>query len=357
MKNSPWMLVACLSFALAFSGCKNTPNTTAEAFPPPPTAKSTEIAVELPVIPIPLDGPASKQQAEISSMDWYGDWLVLMPQYPARFKNDLSSASVFAISKQEILDFVDGHTDQLLRPREIPFWDGDTNKTLDGFEGYEAIVFVGQEVFLTIETSPGKGMLGYLIKGTVTGNLQDIQLDPQKIVEIQPQADIGNFSDETLVVADGVLVTAYEANGANVNPHPQAHRFELDLETLAAISFPTLEYRVTDATSVDAAGNFWVINYFWSGDEKKLDPARDELIATYGQGPTHARFGNVERLVELHYSPEGITLTQTPPIQLELIESDARNWEGIVRLDDQGFLLVTDTHPETMLAFVPMPAP
>lgn len=357
MKNPSWMLVACLSLALALSGCRNAPTITAEASPPPPSSDPTTVTVEIPVVPIPLDGPASEQKAEISSMDWYGDWLVLMPQYPARFKNDLSPASVFVIAKQEILDFVDGRTDQPLRPEKIPFWDGDASKTIDGFEGYEAIVFANQEVFLTIETSPGKEMLGYLIKGAVAEDLREIRLDPQKIVEIQPQADIENFSNETLVVVDEVLVTAYEANGANVNAHPQAHRFDLTLEATTAIPFPTLEYRVTDATNLDAARNFWVINYFWSGDAKKLDPARDELTATYGQGSTHARLGNVERLVELHYSPEGVTLTQTPPIQLELIESDARNWEGIVRLGERGFLLVTDTHPETMLAFVPLPAP
>jgi hypothetical protein len=43
-----------------------------------------------------------------------------------------------------------------------------------------------------------------------------------------------------------------------------------------------------------------------------------------------------------------------PPIQLELIDDlHPRNWEGLVRLDPHGFLLATDTYPETLLAFVP----
>ncbi len=357
MKNPLWMLITGLSFILALFGCQNTPTTISEASPSPLAFNRTAVAVENPVVLIPLDGPASKQKAEISSMDWYGDWLVLMPQYPTRFENDFSSAAVFAISKEEILDFVDGRSGQPLRPKEIPFWDNNANKTIEGFEGYEAIAFVDQRVFLMIEASPDKAMTSYLISGAVTGDLQEIRLDPQKVAEVKPQADIDNFSNEALTVVDNVLVTAYEANGANINAHPQAHQFDLTFEAIAAIPFPALEYRITDATSVDATGNFWVVNYFWSGDAEKLDPARDELVATYGQGPTHARLGSVERLVELHYSPEGITLTQTPPIQLELIESDARNWEGIVRLDERGFLLVTDTHPETLLAFVPLPTP
>jgi hypothetical protein len=38
------------------------------------------------------------------------------------------------------------------------------------------------------------------------------------------------------------------------------------------------------------------------------------------------------------------------------LESDTpRNWEGIVRLDERGFLLMTDEDPDTILAFVPRP--
>jgi len=33
--------------------------------------------------------------------------------------------------------------------------------------------------------------------------------------------------------------------------------------------------------------------------------------------------------------------------------NDARNWEGIVRLDNRGFLLATDKFPTTILGFVP----
>jgi len=60
--------------------------------------------------------------------------------------------------------------------------------------------------------------------------------------------------------------------------------------------------------------------------------------------------------VEFQYTASGISLVDTPPIQLELIDDDhSRNWEGVVRLDGIGFLLMTDTHPETILGFVPAP--
>jgi len=43
-----------------------------------------------------------------------------------------------------------------------------------------------------------------------------------------------------------------------------------------------------------------------------------------------------------------------PPVELELIDAQtSRNWEGIARLDKRGFLVVTDEHPGTILAFIP----
>jgi hypothetical protein len=67
----------------------------------------------------------------------------------------------------------------------------------------------------------------------------------------------------------------------------------------------------------------------------------------------------VERLVEFQLSHAGIVLVDRPPIQLELPDNllgmIGRNWEGLVRLDERGFLLATDTFPGTILAFVPTP--
>jgi hypothetical protein len=113
---------------------------------------------------------------------------------------------------------------------------------------------------------------------------------------------------------------------------------------------------VTDATAVDGNGRFWVINYLYPGDITKLNIAQDGIAAQFGMGATHAASQTVERLIELQLITDGITLTDTPPIQLELLPDDeARNWEGIVRLDDAGFILATDKFPETILGFVERP--
>jgi hypothetical protein len=61
----------------------------------------------------------------------------------------------------------------------------------------------------------------------------------------------------------------------------------------------------------------------------------------------------VERLVEFECNGSGIRLTKRPPIPLKLrLDEPPRNWEGIVRLEGRGFLLITDEHPRTILGFV-----
>ena len=129
------------------------------------------------------------------------------------------------------------------------------------------------------------------------------------------------------------------------------HAFDFDLGSLPSVSFPTIEYRITDATQLDGCDRFWAINYFYEGDRDLL-PTREPLVVRYGRGRTHRQQPTVERLVEFTYSAQGIALTDTAPIQLALIGA-GRNWEGIARLDDQGFLIATDKFPETLIGFVP----
>jgi hypothetical protein len=196
-------------------------------------------------------------------------------------------------------------------------------------------------------------MRGYLVTGQIAPDLSGLVLDSDQLAEIEPQADLNNQSDEALLVAGDELLTFYEANGTAVNPKPVAHRFGRDLVPLGRLPLPNVEYRLTDVTAMDAGGRFWAINYFFPGDVDLL-PQVDPLAGGYGQGASHAQYDHVERLLHWQYDEAGIHLLDEPPIQLQLVD-EARNWEGIVRLEGWGFLLVTDKFPETILAFVPWP--
>lgn len=321
------------------------------ATPAPP---QVPVPIEQPITAIPLPaGPPAGPNAEYSGLAWYGDWLILLPQYPGRFDGG-SDGALLALARADVLAYLDGTSTAPLAPRAVPFSAPGLAADVAGFEGYEAIAFDGERAYLTIEASPPGGMRGYLVAGDFAPDLSGLSLDPETLVEIPMPAQSGNKSYESLLLAGGQVLALYEANGLALSPEPAAVAFDLSLAPAGSVPFPRVEYRVTDATALDAGGRFWAINYFFPG-EPELKPAVDPLAQQYGQGPTHTQYEYVERLIELEYTDSGIHLVDRPPIQLALIADEARNWEGIVRLDSRGFLIVTDKFPETILAFVPRP--
>jgi hypothetical protein len=313
----------------------------------------TTVAPEYPVTIIPLTGPLANRHAEISGLAWYGDTLILLPQYPS-FAASRGDGAIFALAKADLLAFLDGTTSERLQPLSIPFVAPGLAQSIEGYEGYEAIAFSGEQVFVTVEARTGGGMQAVLVAGAIAPDLSELVLDPATAADIEAQSGVLNMSDEALFIAGHTVVTMYEANGLAVNPSPIAHRFDSSLVPLDTISFPSIEYRVTDVTSLDSDSRFWAMNYFYPG-EPVLLPETDPLAQAFGQGQTHRQVEHVERLVEFSYGESGIRLLDRPPIQFELLPDDARNWEGVVRLDDRGFLIVTDKHPETLLGFVALP--
>ena len=72
-------------------------------------------------------------------------------------------------------------------------------------------------------------------------------------------------------------------------------------------------------------------------------------IATYIGTTTYEEI--LFRPYQFHIKNNSITRTTADPIQLEL-NQESRNWEGLVRLDRTGFLVIVDEYPRTILAFV-----
>jgi hypothetical protein len=318
-----------------------------------PAQATIPTATEQPVMAIPLTGPLADRNAEVSGLAWYGDYLVIMPQYPNFSSDYQGDGFLYALPKADIIAYLGGKNSAALEPIAIPLNDAILGERIEDYQGFEAIAFSGERVFLTIEAGVGADMRGYLISGTINSDLSAVTLDVEHIVENPLQDQQDNKSDEAILVVRDRLLTFYEVNGAGVNSQPVAHVFDFDLNSLGTISFPNIEYRVTDAASA-AGTDFWVINYFFPGDTD-LKPASDPLAEKFGLGPTHGQNETVERLVEMRYDASGITLTDTTPILLTLIPDNSRNWEGLVLLDDRGFLLMTDKFPETILGFVAMP--
>ena len=296
-----------------------------------------------PVSVIPLAGQAAAQNAELSGLAWHNDNLILLPQYPNRFAAG-TWGSLFLIPKEELLRWLDSDRSGALTPRPVQCVSPDLAQLIPGFEGVESLGFVGDRVFLTIESS-GSGMQSYVVEGDIAPDSSRIVLDAATLHEVPLPTQIENASYEALVVGDNELFLLYEGNGRNVNPSPQALHYDLTSLAFNEVPFPTVEYRITDATPL-RNGDFWAINFFYPGDASLYLPGPDSLEATPGDE-------RVERIVKFHYADGKITLSQDKPVVLELPEGDiSRNWEGLALLDDRGFLLTTDRFPSTILAFV-----
>ena len=304
---------------------------------------------EYAVTRIELAGDLKRRSAEISGLTWFADNLIVLPQYPG-FAG--GGSFLYAITKDTLDNYLENSDALPVEAKKIRFDAGNLATTIDGYEGFEAIQFVGNKIYLSIEANTVKGMRSYLVSGVIADDLSLIKLDTDSLVELVPPIDLRNQSYEALLAVEDEIVVIFEANGVIGNKGSEAYSFDYDLNYVGRMSMSPLPYRLTDSTLVDeASGTFWVINYFYPGD-KDLDSGSDFVSNNYGKGKTHAENEQVERLLQLKYSSNDIVWTERPPVQLELSGDVARNWEGLAKLDNRGFIVATDKYPETILAFV-----
>ena len=320
-----------------------------------PDASITQpVMEEVEVVPLKIPERVQAASFEYSGLGWfgdYGDYLVLLPQFPEG-KDFTREAALFAIAKRDLLLAVEDPTIEL-PVRDVPILNSDLRDKIKGFEGFESILFVDQTIYLTIESRAGNPMMGYLIMGEVQGELESITLDPESLVELVPLSSARNTTFEAMTFWNGNLYVIYEHNSMQNATQPVAYEFNQDLEFEREITFPVVNFRVTDATSSNSSGKFWIMNYYFPGDTF-LAVDEDPLVLEYGEGETHAKNEPVERLVELQIEDGAIALVDQPPIYLQLLEDNvARNWEGIAMLEEMGFLLITDSFPDSLLGFCP----
>ena len=304
-------------------------------------------AIERPVTLLPLQGSLAQPEAEVSGLAWYGDTLVLLPQYPHRWGNNL-----YGLHRQDIAAALQDNPARGLEPFPIPLASADALRVLEGYEGVEAIAFHDDTVFISVEARMRGFMQGYLLQGAVIGDLDAIRLDPHSVVTLAPQTRFMNKAYEALLPLPDGAAALYEVNGQAMNAAPVALRYARALPSLSSLPFPNIEYRITDATAMQADGTFWVVNFHWPG-EKRLQPATDGISERWLKGPSHARTDIVERILTLRYRQGRVDLVDAPPIEIAILnETVARNWEGIALWGQEGFLIVTDQFPTTLLAFV-----
>ena len=300
-------------------------------------------------IEIPLNGEAKDRDLEFSGLTWYKDNLILLPQYVKK-----EDPGLYTISKKDLIKWVDSNQGKAIKPNKIKLELSDIREKIEGFQGFEAITFIGNNAYMIIESKNNDIMKSFLIKGKLNFKKMKIVIDSKTIKEIPLPVNIKNMGFESILKYKYDLMVFYEANGKNINNKPLALTYNSSLKPKNSIPFPNIEYRLTDVTEVDSKNNFWVLNYFWPGEKDRLNPGKDLIIKDVGEGITHKKYEHVERLVEFKIKRDKLIRTSTKPIQLAL-EEKSRNWEGLVRFEDKGFLMIVDEHPRTLLAFIPKP--
>jgi len=300
-------------------------------------------------IEIPLNGEAKDRDLEFSGLTWYKDNLILLPQYVKK-----EDPGLYSISKKDLIKWVDSNQGKAIKPNKIKLELSDIREKIEGFQGFEAITFIGNNAYMIIESKNNDIMKSFLIKGKLNFKKMKIVIDSKTIKEIPLPVNIKNMGFESILKYKYDLMVFYEANGKNINNKPLALTYNSSLKPKNSIPFPNIEYRLTDVTEVDSKNNFWVLNYFWPGEKDRLNPGKDLIIKDVGEGITHKKYEHVERLVEFKIKRDKLIRTSTKPIQLAL-EEKSRNWEGLVRFEDKGFLMIVDEHPRTLLAFIPKP--
>lgn len=320
------------------------------------TAGSPSRAAESVIQRLDLRGPMGRRDAQISGLAWWGNQLVLLPQYPSFATPD--TAHLYVISRADLdAALQPGRGSMSVTPTPIPI-DTTGLQGIAGYQGIESIAFADERAFLTIEAAGiAFGMVG-MRASIASARLHadgaagtPFALSVDRAASLSVPSWIPNMAYEAIVIQEDRPVALFEANGANVTPNATATRLTSTLDPAASLPMPALEYRLTDATAADSSGRFWVTNYLYAGEAGLLNPAPDSVALAHGVGESHRQRVAVERLVEFEMRDDRIVRTSTPPVWIQLTEGTGRNWEGIVRYRD-GFLVATDTFPETILAFV-----
>jgi len=293
------------------------------------------------VKPLPLVEHAAASYHEYSGLDWWGDYLVLLPEDPD---------ALTLLRRDDLAKAIASDDPQPLRDSALPIAEPDRFRDTPCFDGLEAIAIRGNDVWVVTENRCVCEMSAYLLHGKIDPERHLLEWDDRGPVEVPMTHQRCNMGRESLLLTPESILVFEESNGANLIAHPTAAAYSLRLERREPIALPAVEYRVTDATALDSKNRFWMINYLWPPERRLLDPAVDAFDPDATE-PV-ARATKVERLLEFELTDEGIVPTLATPVDLGPEGAPARNWEGLVRWDEHSFLILTDEHPETMLGYV-----
>ncbi|MDO9019260.1 MAG: hypothetical protein Q8S73_03820 [Deltaproteobacteria bacterium] len=311
----------------------------------------------VPVLPICLAGEAAARGHEYSGLAWHNDELFLLPQWSprglalARAQPGFTQPWLYRIPGARLRAWIDGRDRAPITPERVPIDLLDLAADPD-YQGFEAIDFDGDRAALVVERGDQDRMSGLLVTARLDP-ARGLVLDRDALtLDVPLRSD--NHAFEALTRVDGAWLALFEANGMNTSCASTALRVEG--REARAVAVEAIPYRVTDASAVDASRQFWVTQYSYRevGDTAECERTI-RAVGCFSEAvdcdPRGGAARSVERLLELR--DDGVSVRATGRVIRLAREERGRNWEGLVRLDDKGFLLVTDEWPSTVLGYVP----
>jgi hypothetical protein len=315
----------------------------------------------VPVLAICLAGDAAARGNEYSGLAWHGDDLFLLPQWSprglarARAQPGFTRPFVYRIAGARLRAWIDGRDRAPIAPERVDFDLLDLDRNPD-YQGFEALAFDGDRAALTVERGDRDRMSGLLVTARLDP-ARGLVLDRDALtLDVPIRSD--NHAYEALTLVDGAWLALFEANGMDTACASSALRVERRGGEPRAVAVESIPYRVTDATTADADGRFWVTQYSYRdvGDTAECERTI-RAVGCFQEAvdcdPRGGATRSVERLVELR--ADGVSVRATGQVIRFVREERARNWEGVARLDRRGFIVATDEWPRTILGFVPSP--
>jgi hypothetical protein len=221
-----------------------------------------------PLKTIPLPGQLNSVNDEYSGMAWSGNRLYLLPQYGDHKETLLNGPfKLYSFDADSIARVIDAKDSSLTAFKVVKVKNLDKlpDSVKKFYQGFEAITFHKNEVFLAMETDD-KYDYCFIIKGTLDEQHQEITIDPVHIISLKRYPYISNagFESLTYLPRKKKLLAMFEFNAM----HPGGIGYLIDpafTRQPNAIPVPYLPFRLTDIHATPK-GRIFGINYYWEGD-------------------------------------------------------------------------------------------
>lgn len=251
---------------------------------------------------------------------------------------EMPTAGIYSISLDDLDECIRTKGTQVPPYRFHPISGIDIVRQLDGYQGLEALAFLGDRFFLTVETELYAGNC-YMVSGRRQGD--DFRIDTSRIVVLEKPlladgSKVFNASFEAAALSGSSLYVFFEFNGFARN-----YAYRIDTRTLKAEKVPLdrkIPFRITDAVSWKGR-RILGINYFFPLKAEAIyqdyAPEEDRLLVRSGN---EGKWHSFARLVVLHARRRKVKVKRYIPMPDELWTT---NWEGAA-LYKKGILLVND---------------